>query len=414
MEYQNYVNEKKKLYDLFLAYIEDTSEDSENSKELFDYIKNQKIGESRDELEDALHLILKISKNHRRHATFWSKIDKILTFFEEDIKQTFTNSELFNFFSLSKRILLFLIEKQIIKVDDSIVNFIIQRENSKKRLFFINKPLTKELIEERKQKINDLKYSDYYQYFYPEIKDFLDEEKRKKIESELLNYNSSIFNYFDEKRKIGENDSYLSSLIREDSVEEFITYTTSNNYTLSSRLNHSLFETNTFIIKHNPSLIEYAAFFGSIQIFQFLKLNKVELTSSLWLFAIHGNNPDLIHLLEEDQVLPKDKTYEKCLKESIKCHHNDIANYFKENMVDEKIESENLESDYNKNILSYCFHYYNYAYFPNEFNNKFIFYYACFYNYFKLLFILLQTGNVNINEKIILNFFIFKQNFFLF
>lgn len=48
-----------------------------------------------------------------------------------------------------------------------------------------------------------------------------------------------------------------------------------------------------------PSLIEYAAFFGSIKVFNYLYKNEVKIYQSIWPLAIHGNNPELIHLLEE-------------------------------------------------------------------------------------------------------------------
>ena len=354
-----------------------------------------------------LHLLLKLSKNHFRQPTFFSKIEQILTFFTEDIKQTFTNSELFDFFKLNKRILLFLFTNNIITIDQSIVDFIVSKANLKRRLFFINRNPTKEFLEERKRKINDLKYADYYHYFYPEIESFINEDKRTEINCELTKIDSQIFDNFDEKRKIGENDSYICSLIRSDSVEEFITYITKTNISISSIIQPSIFETNPLIIRKVPTLIEYAAFFGSIQIFQYLKLNKVDVKPSIWLYAIHGRNAELIHLLEEYQIEPEDKTYEKCLKEAIKCHHNDIANYIQNNLLNEKAESKNIEENFTKNILSYSFHYYNYPYFPNEFNNKFIFYYTCLYDYFKLLFIILQENQVDINEKVKISTFVF-------
>ena len=34
-------------------------------------------------------------------------------------------------------------------------------------------------------------------------------------------------------------------------------------------------------------------------------MNGVELTPSLWLFVIHGQNPELIHRLEEQHIEPK-------------------------------------------------------------------------------------------------------------
>lgn len=53
---------------------------------------------------------------------------------------------------------------------------------------------------------------------YPEIKPFLDTETAKKIEEELFSIDLNIMNVFNEKRQIGENDSYLSEIIRKDSI----------------------------------------------------------------------------------------------------------------------------------------------------------------------------------------------------
>ena len=76
---------------------------------------------------------------------------------------------------------------------------------------------------------------------------------------------------FDEKLKIGENDSYICHLIRNDSIEKFVIFVNQTNLNLSSQIKSSIFETNLFLIKNDETtLIEYAAFFGSIQIFQYL------------------------------------------------------------------------------------------------------------------------------------------------
>ena len=46
----------------------------------------------------------------------------------------------------------------------------------------------------------------------------------KFFKSELLEEDPNSFTNYEEKRQEGENDSYICSLIREDSVEEFIAY----------------------------------------------------------------------------------------------------------------------------------------------------------------------------------------------
>ena len=209
---------------------------------------------------------------------------------------------------------------------------------------------------------------------------------------------------FDEKQKVGENDDLISQLIRKDLIEEFIIYVNQNDYSLNSIIKKSIFETNYFLIKHpKTTLIEYAAFFGSTQVFKYLYKNDVELTSSLWIYAIHSNNPEMIQLLEDNHVEPPNNSYEECIKESIKCHHNDIVNYIENNLIDYKIDDIDLDEKYNENIYLYSFHYYNFVYLPPEIKNNAFFYYCCKYDYFLIVEYFLNTIDININDKIIKN-----------
>ena len=204
--------------------------------------------------------------------SFFKNIYQIIQHYEEQIKQTFTNLEIYSIFENNKTILLFLFENKIIKIDDDIYSKIIAK--------------------------TEANGNRYCYFFYPEVKEFLGEEKIKIIHDELLSKNSDVFDRFNEKRHEGKNDSYLYSLIRQDSVEEFVSFATKSNLKLTSEVNHSIFETHSFLIENTPTLIEYAAFFGSIQIFQFLRMNNVELKPTIWSYVIHSRNAELIHLLE--------------------------------------------------------------------------------------------------------------------
>ena len=63
-----------------------------------------------------------------------------------------------------------------------------------------------------------------------------------------------------------------------------------------NKISSSFYETNSFLLKKKTiSLIEYSAFFGSIQIFQFLVFNNVDLNDDLWFYAIHGKNAEIIY-----------------------------------------------------------------------------------------------------------------------
>ena len=152
---------------------------------------------------------------------------------------------------------------------------------------------------------------------------------------------------FNECRNKGENDNYICELIRADSIDEFIAYINEKNIPINLKIKQSIFETNQFLIGKNPQLIKYAAFFGSIRIFKYLQLNKAKMSPKLLLYAIHSNNPEIIEILLEKKKKPKYTKYNECLIESIKCHHNEFATYFKFTLMNNPNETNNVtESKY--------------------------------------------------------------------
>ena len=331
------------------------------------------IHENEKEIKNFLTLLLKIAQNRKCDGKFIFKFIQIIKKLENAIKKTFSNYDIFIFFKGNKKILLQLFENQIITFDESIKQFFLESDK------FYSKP-------------------DLHKFFYPEIKTFINQYFKAKIEKDV----SMDEELFKEKREVGENDSYICELIRQDSVIDFIVYLNKNVISPSSEIKPSLFETNQFLIKNKKTtLIEYAAFFGSIQIFNYLRMNGVELKGSLWLYAIHSNNAELIYLLKELNVQPEDESYEKCLEEAIKCHHNDIANYIQNYLLDEKVEKSNLENVYEKNMYYYCFRYYNYSFFPNDFNNHYIIYYLCDFGYYSLVKLYLNEKEIDLNKSII-------------
>ena len=113
----------------------------------------------------------------------------------------------------------------------------------------------------------------------------------------------------------------------------------------------------------------------------------------MWLYSIHGRNAEIFQILKDHDIEPEDETYNECLKESIKCIHNDVANYIQKNFCDE----EQQEHSFDNNINSYGYHFHNYTFILDQ---KFAFYYACQYDYYKIVEFLIQNKNVNINDKI--------------
>ena len=59
----------------------------------------------------------------------------------------------------------------------------------------------------------------YSQYFYSVIKKLIDEGKLEINGMNFFEGDPEFFNYFNQKRQLGENNSFISSLIREDLIK---------------------------------------------------------------------------------------------------------------------------------------------------------------------------------------------------
>lgn len=370
MDIEENIEKMKELQSIILDLLD--CDDIERIDDELNHISSLclQFQQDRHKLKSILYLIDKIAKNHHRCSNFNDKIFQVLLLFKTQIKQTFSNDEIFEIFKSNNRILLFLIEEGLFHIDESIA------------LKMTNK---------------SSKYK-FSEYFWPELKTFIE-----KTTDEIV---PEIPDDFDEKRRIGENDSYICKLIREDLIDDFVAFVNQSNSNLEAVIDISPYETNRFLMKKRPTLIEYAAFFGSIQILKYLFMNRVKLTASLWLYAIHGSNAEIIHFLEEQKVRPNDRTYNECIKESIKCHHNDIAAYFND-YISNDFDLWVSQQYFNGNIKQYSFHYYNYAFFPNDINEKNNFYYACNYDYYDIVEYFVNENNIDINEKMISNVIVF-------
>lgn len=87
MIYQEYLSEKREIYDVLIQFIEDESENDYNFQELLDIFNRQKIQETEEELSLFFRLLVQISNNHHRFPIFFEKIKRILQYFQEIIKK---------------------------------------------------------------------------------------------------------------------------------------------------------------------------------------------------------------------------------------------------------------------------------------------------------------------------------------
>lgn len=374
------IEKMKRIEKAVLEFVEEESNAEENYENLMKTLKDEQISEDRPKFELFLRLINQISNEHQRVSNFINKILRILEEEKKDVKKHFSNSEIFDFFADNKRILLFLFEEKVIIIDDYIFSEITSKKYNKKN---------------------------YEEYFLPEIKEFLRDEKNQKRfkEHKLLKnedfVKTEISEDFYDKRREGENDNYLCYLIRSDLVKDFGVYMNRHNLSFDISVEESIFETNSLILaKSDLKLIEYASFYGSIEVIKYMKMNyEIELTSIMWFYAIHSCNSELIRYLEDNHVEPPTNNYNYVLRESIKSHHNDVSNYVIYNLIEEENLKKDIENKYHGNLYRYAIEFDNYLFFPTDFKSKNIFLYLCEFNYHTLVKLCLEEGNIEINYK---------------
>lgn len=103
---------------------------------------------------------------------------------------------------------------------------------------------------------------------------------------------------------------------------------------------------------------------------------------------MHSNNPEIIHLLEENDV--KLESYSQILNESIKCHHNEVANYIINNYLD-KEENDSFTSSLKS---------YNFAFLQEDLIDNRSFFNLCRYDYCLFVGQLIKQKNIDVNEAI--------------
>lgn len=354
MNAQECLDLMKKIQNNVLKFVNNEDKSEENYQNLVDLLDSHKIHENIQNIKLILLFILQISNYHNRKPNFFDKIDKILKYFAEDIRNNFTNNEIFDFFKSNKRLLLFLLSEELLSFDQTIVN-----------------QITKEF-----------KDHNYIQYFAPEIKPFLDAKTRIHFKE---SFKESQLDDFDEKRRKGENDSYICEIIRNDSIDDFISHVTNTQTPLTSDITESIYESNFSLVNSKIQIIDYAVFYGAIQIFNYLQTKDVNFTIQTPIFGAHSNNKEIIDsIIEKRSIMNLEMPF---LQDSIKCNHNDIVNYMIEKY---KIDDKN-------SILSNSIQYYNFVFIEKI--DQSVFYDLCKYDYCSFVSILMKDKDIDINKE---------------
>ena len=210
MNLNEYFSTKKEIQDCVLQFLDNNQGEEEYYHNLIKLIDNQNFHEDRQEFLLFLRFLSKISKNHNREQNFFETIKKIILYLKPALEKQFSHLNIFLVFKKSKKVLLFLFKEEIIKIGT--------------RIFL---------------KMNSMNYNNF---FTPEMKLFVDEKQKEmtsiKAQKNLMSFkfNETLPEDFEIKRNEGENDSFICQLIRDDLIEEFISYVKRNNFPIQSTI----------------------------------------------------------------------------------------------------------------------------------------------------------------------------------
>lgn len=295
MSIQRYINKMKNILSLVLQYI-DCEYNYDSYFNMLKKVLDQKIRTNKYKLQSFLSSITSIGREHRIVNDFFKKLFKIVDIFRKEIISYYSNEVIYEIFHRCYRLLLYVIEEKILKVDFDIAN----------------------------------KLKEKY-YFYKEVKPFIDSGE---ISPNYKEKYPTLDENYEKNRRNAVNESKIASIIREDSFDEFISYVKENKIDFEDYcLPFSYFDRFESVF----SIPEYVVLSGSTQIFEYLlNQNKLKDLSDLFFIAVQSNNPEMIFILEEnfnDEIIDeiKQNTGLPAYIKAIESFHNDIAHYVKTN-----------------------------------------------------------------------------------
>lgn len=182
------------------------------------------------------------------------------------------------------------------------------------------------------------------QYFYPEVKNYLSKNPFFLSQLEEPSKYKYIYEYFtskegeniefadDPRLQAGNNDK-LSILIQKDDIDTFQKTVSQNNIDIRHhKIEISNFELTKSFPERSATLIEYAAFHGSLKIFKFLLINNTTFSAQLFQCAFCGRNNEIIHLAEKmTKNIDISDSLINAMSLSIIFHYDELSEYLYEN-----------------------------------------------------------------------------------
>lgn len=194
------------------------------------------------------------------------------------------------------------------------------------------------------------------EWFYPEIYKSnlryiitLQNEHKYTIPDE---FNTSDFNLILPIMNCGYSVDKLAEIIRNDDIDSFgqIVSQIGQSFDFNQTIKSTNFE-RCVLLKTDPTLIQYASFFGSVKIFKFLYLNKSDIEIvrknmyTIAHFAISGGCSEIIHILAQNGV-----NFLSGFSISIQFFQNGIFQWLLENYAPKSEEDFELMNYYVCNI----------------------------------------------------------------
>ena len=174
-------------------------------------------------------------------------------------------------------------------------------------------------------------------YFYPEIVKKQPDYylKYRHYKGMFLFLTQNLDGAVEHKEKRGKvlNENLICQFIINDDFDNFTHYINHNIIDLNSPIPPSLFEASGIVSNFSDSgmhYIEYAAFYGAVKIFKFMIQTNVKIQSKTLNAAIIGGNYEIIHILEDKEILVDDS----CFYDAVKSNRNEIVVYILNNFSD--------------------------------------------------------------------------------
>lgn len=117
----------------------------------------------------------------------------------------------------------------------------------------------------------------------------------------------------------------LFDIVRKDDLDAMISYVAD---AMINNASNNILSTKIVFMETFASLIDVAAYCGSVKVFKYLLLNKVPVTTQTIEFSIKGGDSEIIHILEQCGY-----SFKNMNSIAINCHNNDIAKWLSQHFT---------------------------------------------------------------------------------